>query len=289
MPDSLTANPAATTRRATLALQAAMGQDPSGVVPAPAGAGGAAICSLFITIPDQSIGVYHCTKPGADDASYPLDYDLWRTFRNVVDYSLPPGGGPRIGRVRPLANTRIRLVNNVAHGLPYTRRNNRGMLIGGYDGSHLPWTWTTDLAVSKDFDFRFLTCSFGVEVNNVFDQHHPFGLFPFSGSAADHGPPQSIDRVFPYNDSIMRFVYTTVDTGFGPGHHGTYTYVWTNPCYNPDDDTNNSGAVDRNERYAGYLKAWHNIWDDPFNAERTPFEREYIQPRLIRFIFGIRF
>jgi len=113
-------------------------------------------------------------------------------------------------------------------------------------------------------------------------------LFPVTGSANDDGSLLTIDQVYPTNDSISQFNTVSIDTGSGL-NHGYYILRYPNQYYSKWADLDGNGYINRNERYASYVRAWHDIMDDPYNAERVPFDRAYLQPRLIKLSLAVRF
>ena len=101
----------------------------------------------------------------------PLTFDQRQTIAGNIDLRWVPDRmgnkrGPRIGNVYPLNNFGISTTFNVASGRPFTRSsipnqadvqfgvNSTSQVQGNPLGSRLPWTYTVDLRVDRDFVFK---------------------------------------------------------------------------------------------------------------------------------------
>ena len=89
----------------------------------------------------------------------PLDYDSRHTFAANIDYRYKEGEGPMIGGQYILGNAGIDFVARARSGEPFTRfttpDNVNHTLIGGVNGSRLPWHFGLDMRIDKDFKLSF--------------------------------------------------------------------------------------------------------------------------------------
>ena len=82
-----------------------------------------------------------------------LDYDSRHIVAANIDYRFSDGEGPVIGGMHALQNSGIHLVAKTRSGEPFTRYSDAlgNTVIGGVNGSRLPWHFGLDLRIDKDF------------------------------------------------------------------------------------------------------------------------------------------
>jgi hypothetical protein len=89
----------------------------------------------------------------------PLDYDSRHTFSANIDYRYKEGEGPMIKGIYIFENAGIDFVARARSGEPFTRYtspdNVSHTLIGGVNGSRLPWHYGLDMKIDKDFRLSF--------------------------------------------------------------------------------------------------------------------------------------
>ncbi len=100
---------------------------------------------------------------------FPLEFDQRHLFNTEINYSMPDKSGPKMGTIYPLQNININAVTQIASGLPYTKRNTSQLIIGEVNAERMPWTWTTDLKIRRDFKQWNLTYAIFAEVTNLFN------------------------------------------------------------------------------------------------------------------------
>ena len=214
-----------------------------------------------------------------------LTFDQRHTFNVTTSFDFDKSFGPRLGKFRPLANVSINLVNNIGSGFPYSRKNDKGKIIGEYNGFRTPWTWNTDLMATKTFAVSKFNFGLNFEVFNVFDRKNVQGVFPVTGKENNDGTLKTLEQAFPTLDSIHEFDQEVViDSGSAAG-----TYYIRNPRYSKYADLNGDGAVDRYEKYIAYRLAWEDIMSDPVNGARDPSSRNYDAPRSMRLSLSLNF
>ncbi len=89
----------------------------------------------------------------------PLDYDSRHTFSANIDYRFKEGEGPMIGGYHIFENAGVDFVAKARSGEPFTRftipDNVNHTLIGGVNGSRLPWHYGLDMRLDKEFKLSF--------------------------------------------------------------------------------------------------------------------------------------
>lgn len=141
---------------------------------------------------------------------FPLDNDARHIINLNADYRYMDGEGPTINGVHFLENAGINLLFRTTSGAPYTRyaevqnilsgQHTNRRIQGGVNSSRLPWQYTLDLRVDKDFvinfnkkgeDLRNLRRQGGLyfnayfRVENVFNTRNVLGVYGYTGSPDD--------------------------------------------------------------------------------------------------------
>jgi len=93
--------------------------------------------------------------------AFPLNNDSRHLLNANVDYRFDKGEGPVLGKTHILENAGLNLVFRARSGEPYTRYEFAGqrVVLGGVQGSRLPWHYMMDLRVDKSFPISFTKAS----------------------------------------------------------------------------------------------------------------------------------
>jgi hypothetical protein len=134
-----------------------------------------------------------------------LDYDSRHAIAATIDYRYGEGEGPIVGNSNIFQNAGIALIPKARSGEPYTRYADAvgNTVIGGVNGSRLPWHYGLDMRIDKDFALAFgkknKDVSEGVkpkrplylkgilQVNNLLNVRDILGVYPYSSKPDDNG------------------------------------------------------------------------------------------------------
>ena len=134
-----------------------------------------------------------------------LDYDSRHNIVASIDYRYNEGEGPVIGGLNVLQRAGIHLIGKARSGEPYTRYTDAlgSTVIGGVDGSRLPWHYGVDLRIDKDFALnhakkhkdapagikpkRDLFLRAILQANNVLQTRDILGVYGYTGKPDDNG------------------------------------------------------------------------------------------------------
>ena len=132
----------------------------------------------------------------------PLNYDQRHKFNARIDYRFRGGEnytGPVIGGKKVLENFGANAVLNVGSGTPYSATSdpNQARLDGTINGSRLPWFYTVNLVLDKDFKLgskteaeqtgRDMNLNVFLLVNNLFNTRNVTNVHNFTGNPDDDG------------------------------------------------------------------------------------------------------
>lgn len=134
-----------------------------------------------------------------------LDYDSRHNINARIDYRFNDGEGPEIHGLKVLQNAGIDFIIKTRSGEPYTRYADayQQTVIGGVNGSRLPWHFNTDMRIDKDFALawgnRGKNLPEGVKprhnyyikaivmVNNLFNTREILSVYGYTGRPDDNG------------------------------------------------------------------------------------------------------
>ena len=136
-----------------------------------------------------------------------LDYDARHTFTANIDYRYKDGEGPLVGGYHIFENAGVDFIARARSGEPFTRYtvpDNVGKsVIGGVNGSRLPWHYGMDMRIDKDIKLSFLqkhaADKDGVKVKptrfikayifvqNLFNIQDITGVYGYTGKPGDDG------------------------------------------------------------------------------------------------------
>jgi hypothetical protein len=134
-----------------------------------------------------------------------LDYDARHNINARIDYRFNDGEGPEIGGLKVFQNAGVDFIVKTRSGEPYTRYADAlgQTVVGGVNGSRLPWHFGTDMRIDKDFALawgnRNKASVEGVKpkhnyyikailmVNNLFNTREILGVYGYTGRPDDNG------------------------------------------------------------------------------------------------------
>jgi hypothetical protein len=150
----------------------------------------------------------------------PLDYDQRHTFTATLDYRFGEGkdyNGPKYTRKKGDTEKTIQILQNVGanmifrlgSGTPYTRtqlalsdvivgQQQNSTIVGGLNGSYLPWQFRADLRIDKSIELKFgknkpeedrktSMLNIYLQVLNVFNNKNIINVHKYTGSPDDDG------------------------------------------------------------------------------------------------------
>jgi outer membrane receptor protein involved in Fe transport len=126
-----------------------------------------------------------------------LDFDRRHDFSLNVDLRFPAGFGPEIFGVKPLANTGLNVLAEMASGLPYTplsREGEEASVNPEKNSARKPWTKTVDLRAIKDFRAGGLQWRAFLKVENLLDNINVLRVWERTGDAWDQGPTSVLPK-----------------------------------------------------------------------------------------------
>ncbi len=155
-----------------------------------------------------------------------------------IDYRYLDGEGPMVGNKLIFQNCGLHIIGKARSGEPYTRYTDASYntVIGGVNGSRLPWHYGADLRLDKDFavDFgrlhkkgpdgvkakhpRYIKAIF--QVNNLLQTRDILGVYGFTGKPDDKGYLTSSygQAAIPAQTNPQSFIDLTKIAENTPGH-----------------------------------------------------------------------
>jgi outer membrane receptor protein involved in Fe transport len=122
---------------------------------------------------------------------YPLDFDQRHTLTLNVDVRTPADWKGKLFGTIPLSGAwGANLIGRYGSGLPFSKYNLKtGNRVGGINSYRMPFTYTIDARLNRDFHFagsnKFL--SVFVEVENVLNRKNVVNVYTTTGLADDDG------------------------------------------------------------------------------------------------------
>ena len=135
-----------------------------------------------------------------------LDYDSRHNITANFDYRFKQGEGPEVAGKHIFENAGIDLIAKTRSGEPYTRLAAAvgSTVIGGINGSRLPWHFGMDLRLNKDFNLAFAKnkkdvsntvkmlrrvqkISTFIYVQNLLNTREVMGVYGYTGRPDDNG------------------------------------------------------------------------------------------------------
>lgn len=135
-----------------------------------------------------------------------LDVDSRHNINVSIDYRFADNDGPTVKGKHIFSNSGINIIARTRSGEPYTRYADpvSSTIIGGINGSRLPWHFGVDARINKDFAFSFgrkskdasvegvkpgrkQSLSVYVYVQNLLNTREVMGVYGYTGRADDNG------------------------------------------------------------------------------------------------------
>lgn len=135
-----------------------------------------------------------------------LDYDSRHNLVASIDYRYMQGEGPIVGGIKPLENAGVHFIAKARSGEPYSRlvdASGSNTVIGGINGSRLPWHYGLDMRLDKDFALnnsrkqkgapagvkpkRPLYLKAIIQANNLLQTRDVLGVYGYTGRPDDNG------------------------------------------------------------------------------------------------------
>lgn len=225
-------------------------------------------------------------NPASDNI---LEFDQRHTFSITTNFDFDEKFGPALGQFRPLSNISLSLLTNIGSGLPYTKKDAKQRPITDINGARMPWTWNTDLLLSKSFKAFGFNLSLNLEMFNVFNRKNVANVYPQTGDPMTNGEyitlnDFTVDPIYWYNLTLG-----DVDGDGVVGNSAADSVKVPNPYYSKWRDLNGDGKIDQNEKYLTYLAARNDLLTDPYSGSREPNTWAYEGPRRMRFYVTFAF
>ncbi|MEW6684895.1 MAG: TonB-dependent receptor [Candidatus Edwardsbacteria bacterium] len=225
---------------------------------------------------------------------YYLEFDQRHTISASTNFELPEKFGPTLLGVKPLASLSINFQNNIGSGLPYTKENARGEQVGNVNEGRMPWTWNTDLLVTKDLKLFGLGFSTQLEILNLLNRKNVENVYAVTGDPLDDGrlilPSMFTSTIA---DSITLYNEITDKIDYNGDGDKADTIKMINSYYNKLRDLDGDGQVTpEDEAYKTYVAAYRDYISDPINSGRVPGTVSYgayAGPRRIRLMLSFNF
>jgi outer membrane receptor protein involved in Fe transport len=133
------------------------------------------------------------------------DFDSRHNIIANIDYRFNDGEGPSIGKLKVFQNSGIHVIGRARSGEPYTRYTNAqgNTVMGGVNGSRIPWHYGVDLRLDKDFALSFgnrqknapegikpkkpMYLKAILQVNNLLNTREILGVYGYTGKPDDNG------------------------------------------------------------------------------------------------------
>ena len=134
-----------------------------------------------------------------------LTYDSRHNIVGNIDYRYGEDEGPTVGGMHVLQNAGVDIIAKARSGEPYTRYSDAlgNTVVGGINGSRLPWHYGVDLRVDKDFALtpgrkhpdalsgekikHQLYLKAIIQVNNLLNTRDILGVYGYTGKPGDNG------------------------------------------------------------------------------------------------------
>lgn len=148
---------------------------------------------------------------------FPLDNDIRHNIQANFDYRFGGGSrynGPMIGSFKVLENTGANFIISSRSGRPFSGQGNvtqdvsigvaeRGTLDGLVNGSRMPWWFTADFRIDRDFELKLnkptedeiaegvkqkrMTLNFYIWIQNMFNTANIRNVYRYTGAPDDDG------------------------------------------------------------------------------------------------------
>ncbi|MBN4076293.1 TonB-dependent receptor [Gemmatimonas aurantiaca] len=144
--------------------------------------------------PNETYAYYNVITEEGEElpvTAYPLDFDQRHTLTLNADLRTRKDWRGKMFGVIPTSGAwGLNVIGRYGSGLPYSKYDSKtGQRVGGINAYRMPFTYTIDARINRDFHFggssKFL--SLFVEVENVFNRQNVVNVYPVTGLADDDG------------------------------------------------------------------------------------------------------
>lgn len=184
---------------------------------------------------------------------YNLEYDQRHNISASLSLGLERGDGPKVFGVRPLEMLSANISTNVGSGYPYTKTDLDNKPLELNNSSRLPWSFSTDMRVSRDFKIWRLSPSLFLEVDNLFNNQNVAAVYSGTGDPESDG----------WLEGGKMEIYRTPITRY-------YSDGSPNPLYSLKADLNRDDYVSEEEHYLAAVKAHDELQRNGLNS--FPYE-----------------
>ena len=159
----------------------------------------------------------------------PLDFDQRHLFTMNFDYRYGKGSGyngPIVSKKQIFSNTGLSMQLKAGSGTPYTRQsrptpeaaaigwqsNGQRAVEGEVNGARLPWTFSVDFKIDKDFEIKVgdkksLSLNVYFQMQNALDIRNVTQVYRVTGNAKDDGFINSADGILASSTSVDQQAY----------------------------------------------------------------------------------
>ncbi|OYD16211.1 hypothetical protein CH333_03955 [candidate division WOR-3 bacterium JGI_Cruoil_03_44_89] len=177
----------------------------------------------------------------------------WDRHHNIISLIAKKiDKGWSIGKLNPFEDLTLSAVFKANSGLPYTKTDKFGNILGEINAERMGWNYVTDLKVTKGVKVSGLNLSVFLEVTNLFNTKNVLNVYPYTGK------PDNNEMLCNYEDYIEgTFPITYIEEGKIPV--GTYGSA------DERRDLDGDGFITTDEWYESYVNAYTDYMNDPFN------------------------
>jgi outer membrane receptor protein involved in Fe transport len=206
------------------------------------------------------------TEDWVPKQDYNLEYDQRHNISASLSLGLEQGDGPKIFGIRPLEMLSANINTNAGSGYPYTKTDLDNKPLELNNSSRLPWTFSTDMRISRDFKVWRLSPSLFLEIDNLFNNQNVAAVYTATGEPESDG----------WYEGGKLEVYRTPITRY-------YSDGSPNPLYSIKADLNRDDYISAEEHYLAAVKAHDELQRNGLNS--FPYE----QSRRIKLGMSISF
>jgi len=184
---------------------------------------------------------------------YFLEFDQRHNISASFSVSLDKGDGPKVFGIRPLEMLSANINTKAGSGYPYTKTDVDGKALELNNSSRLPWTFSTDLRISRDFKIWRLSPSLFLEIDNLFNNQNVAAVYGATGDPEDDGK-LAAGELDVYAIPVSRY----------------YSNGQPNPLYSVKADLNRDDFVSSEEHFLAAVKAHDELQRNGLNS--FPYE-----------------
>jgi len=194
------------------------------------------------------------TEDWVPKQDYNLEYDQRHSISASLSLTMEKGDGPKVFGFRPLELLNANISTSLGSGYPYTKTDLDNKPLELNNSSRLPWTYNTDLRVSRDFKVWRLSPSLFLEIDNLFNNQNIAAVYTGTGDPIDDGWYEA-GKLSIYASPITRY----------------YDDGTPNPLYSVKADLNRDDYISAEEHYLAAVKAHDDLQRDGVNS--FPFDQ----------------